>query len=87
MLNSMLKTWIAVGRFDFSEPDTPTHATWSDLVSSAANRMIFITPLIDFMDFWGFSGADLDWEYPVDETRGGKKTDTANFVLRVKEMR
>lgn len=86
-LNKTLKTWVAVGGFDFSEPDTPTHTTWSDLVSSAANRKTFITSLIDFMDFWGFSGADLDWEYPVDETRGGKKTDTANFVLLVKEMR
>ncbi|KFY99091.1 hypothetical protein V500_01463 [Pseudogymnoascus sp. VKM F-4518 (FW-2643)] len=87
VLNTTLKTWIAVGGFDFSEPDTPTHTTWSDLVSSSANRKTFITSLIDFMDFWGFSGADLDWEYPVDETRGGKKTDTANFVLLVKEMR
>ncbi|KFY96783.1 hypothetical protein V498_02481 [Pseudogymnoascus sp. VKM F-4517 (FW-2822)] len=87
VLNSTLKTWIAVGGFDFSEPDTPTHTTWSDLVSSAANRKTFITSLVDFMDFWGFSGADLDWEYPVDKTRGGKKTDTANFVLLVKEMR
>lgn len=32
-------------------------------------------------------GADLDWEYPVDATRGGNRADTANFALLVKEMR
>ncbi|KFY13881.1 hypothetical protein V492_03004 [Pseudogymnoascus sp. VKM F-4246] len=87
VLNATLKTWVAIGGFDFSEPANPTHTTWSDLVSSEANRKAFITSLIDFMDLWGFSGADLDWEFPVEETRGGKKTDTANLVLLVKEMR
>ncbi|KFY44882.1 hypothetical protein V494_01266 [Pseudogymnoascus sp. VKM F-4513 (FW-928)] len=87
VLNATLKTWVAIGGFDFSEPANPTHTTWSDLVSSEANRKAFITSLIDFMDVWGFSGADLDWEFPVEETRGGKKTDTANLVLLVKEMR
>lgn len=32
-------------------------------------------------------GVDIDWEYPVAETRGGNKADTANLVLLVKEMR
>lgn len=39
------------------------------------------------MTKYGFQGVDLDWEYPVDEDRGGHEEDTANLVLLVKEMR
>ncbi|KAM7214561.1 Glycoside hydrolase superfamily, partial [Rhypophila decipiens] len=81
-----IKTWIAVGGFAFSDPG-PTHTTWSDLVSTAARRATFIASLKTFMDKYGFQGVDLDWEYPVDPTRGGTKKDTANLVLLVKEMR
>ena len=40
-----------------------------------------------FMEQYGFQGVDLDWEYPVADTRGGKPADTENFVSLVKEMR
>ncbi|KAL8833094.1 MAG: hypothetical protein Q9170_004503 [Blastenia crenularia] len=82
-----LKTWIAIGGFDFSNPDATTHTTWSDMVSTAANRAAFITSLIGFMDKYGFQGADLDWEYPASEVRGGRPEDTANLVSLVKEIR
>ncbi len=39
------------------------------------------------MDKWGFQGADLDWEYPASDVRGGRPEDTANLVSLVKEMR
>lgn len=39
------------------------------------------------MEKWGFQGADLDWEYPASDVRGGRPEDTANLVLLVKEMR
>jgi chitinase len=43
---------------------------------------------MDYMNEYGFSGVDLDWEYPGDETRGGRKLlDTRNFTVLVNEMR
>lgn len=55
--------------------------------STKANRAAFIKSLITFMDQWGFQGADLDWEYPASEVRGGRPEDTKNLVLLVKEMK
>ncbi|KAL2069976.1 hypothetical protein VTL71DRAFT_14656 [Oculimacula yallundae] len=84
--SSKLQTWIAIGGYDFSNPG-PTHTTWSDVCSSAGNRAKFISSLIPFMNKYGFQGVDIDWEYPGDPKRGGKKEDTANFVLLLQEMR
>lgn len=33
-----LKTWIAIGGFDFSDPGQDTHTTWSDVCLTKANR-------------------------------------------------
>jgi chitinase len=82
-----LKTWIAIGGFDFSDANATTHTTWSDMVSSTSSRSAFISSLKSFMDRYGFQGVDLDWEYPGSETRGGKRADTENFVSLVREMR
>ncbi|KAL9598709.1 MAG: hypothetical protein Q9219_004322 [cf. Caloplaca sp. 3 TL-2023] len=82
-----LQTWIAIGGFDFSNPGLATHTTWSDMVSSQANRAAFIKSLINFMKTYGFQGVDLDWEYPAAEVRGGKADDTKNLVTLVKEIR
>jgi chitinase len=49
-------TWIAVGGFDFSDPDKATHYTWSQLVASASNRAAFISSLLSFMSQYGFEG-------------------------------
>lgn len=81
-----LHTWIAVGGFSFSDPG-PTHTTWSDMVSSSGNRASFINSLIAFMQQYGFTGVDLDWEFPGLASRGGKPSDTANLVSLVQEMR
>jgi GH18 family chitinase len=35
----------------------------------------------------GFDGVDLDWEYPGAPDRGGRKDDTANYVLLLKVLR
>jgi chitinase len=86
--NGGVKTWIAVGGFDFSDPKTATHKTWSQMVSTKANRAAFIASAKAFMDTYGFSGIDLDWEYPGAPERGGNKlADTRNLPLLVKEMR
>ncbi|KAF2705719.1 glycoside hydrolase family 18 protein [Pleomassaria siparia CBS 279.74] len=82
-----LQTWIAIGGFDFSDPNRATHKTWSKLCSTASNRKVFINSLLKFMSKYGFQGADLDWEYPVAPQRGGDEGDSQNFVLLVKEMR
>lgn len=51
-----LQTWIAVGGGGFSDPGTPTHTTWSDMVSSAGSRAKFVASLKPFMDSYGFQG-------------------------------
>jgi chitinase len=82
-----LQTWIAIGGFDFSDNGTSTHTTWSDMCSSSTSRGQFISSLVSFMDQYGFSGCDLDWEYPVAPERGGREDDTANMVLLLQELR
>ena len=82
-----LQTWVAVGGWQFSEPDEPTHTTWHDICADPSKRSTFIASLITFMDEYGFQGADLDWEYPGDEDRGGNRDDIDNFVSLVSEMR
>ncbi|RVD89613.1 Glycoside hydrolase family 18 [Arthrobotrys flagrans] len=84
--SATLQTWISVGGFDFSDPG-PTHTTWSDMVSSAANRQKFISSLLNFMARYKFQGADLNWEYPTATERGGRSTDPQNYVSLVREMR
>ena len=73
--------------FDFSNNDTATHTTWSDMVSTAANRQSFITGAISFMSAYDFTCIDLDWEYPVDQARGGRPTDMVNLVQLLADMR
>ncbi|KAK4675336.1 hypothetical protein QC764_0076990 [Podospora pseudoanserina] len=83
-----LKTWIAIGGFDFSDKGTPTHFTWSRMVADYGRRAAFISSVKDYMDEYGFTGVDIDWEYPGDPDRGGNKlADTRKLVLLMKEMR
>jgi chitinase len=74
-------------QWSFNDPDTATYNAYSDMVSSQANRRAFIQSLISFMDTYGFQGADIDWEYPAEAKRGGRKEDTDNLVLLMKEMK
>lgn len=39
------------------------------------------------MENYGFSGVDLDWEYPVADDRGGKPEDKDNYVRLVADMK
>ncbi|KAK3984687.1 glycoside hydrolase superfamily, partial [Cladorrhinum sp. PSN332] len=83
-----VQTWIAVGGFDFSDPGTPTHTTWSDICATPANRAAFISSLAAYMTTYGFQGVDLDWEYPGAPERGGNgHADVTNFVSLLREMR
>ncbi|KAJ8108265.1 hypothetical protein ONZ43_g6481 [Nemania bipapillata] len=82
-----MQTWVAVGGYDFSDVDQPTHTTWSDLCADPNRRASFIRSAITFMDQYGFQGMDIDWEYPVAPERGGHPDDKQNFVKLVQEMR
>ncbi|KAI9150631.1 Chitotriosidase-1 [Paramyrothecium foliicola] len=83
-----LQTWIAIGGFDFSDPDRATHTTWSDLCSTKDRRTAFINSIKAYMVEYGFQGVDLDWEYPGAPERGGRKLqDVRNFATLVREMR
>ncbi|KAH6638816.1 glycoside hydrolase superfamily, partial [Boeremia exigua] len=84
--SSTLKTWIAIGGWNFNDPG-PTRTTFSDLSKTAARRSRFITSLKSFLTAHGFQGVDLDWEYPGAPDRGGVPEDTDNYVLLLKEMR
>jgi chitinase len=58
------------------------------MVSSKTRRATFIASVKRYMDTYGFTGVDLDWEYPGAPERGGNKlADTRNFALLLKEMR
>ncbi|KAK2596250.1 hypothetical protein QQS21_006342 [Conoideocrella luteorostrata] len=81
-----LKTWIAVGGFDFSDPG-PTRTTWSDLCADPLKRADFIRSARDFMFDYGFQGIDLDWEYPGTDKRGGNPADLENFVSLLRDMK
>ncbi|ROT42462.1 hypothetical protein SODALDRAFT_16059 [Sodiomyces alkalinus F11] len=84
-----LQTWIAIGGWSFNDPgNVPnTRTAFSDMARTAEGRKAFIDSLIRFMDTYGFDGADLDWEYPSAEDRGGRPDDTENLVTLCREMR
>ncbi|KAH0359410.1 hypothetical protein KCU65_g9982, partial [Aureobasidium melanogenum] len=58
-----LQTWIAIGGFDFSDPEKPAQTTWSDMVTKA-NHAKFTASLELYMQTYGLQGVDFDREYP-----------------------
>nr|QLG00092.1 chitinase 4 [Sogatella furcifera] len=72
--NPGLKTLIAVG----GGAEGPKK--YSQLASSKERRDTFIRSLVDFIRQYGFSGCDMDWEYPG-------AGDKENFVALMREMR
>lgn len=76
-----LQTWVVVGGFGINNPNNPTQPTWATLTSRNDWRAMFVNSLASFMEYYGFQGVDLDWEYPL----AGDQA--ANFVALVREMR
>jgi chitinase len=76
-----LSVYISVGGWDAGGQ------SFSDMVSTSANRAIFIQSAISFMRTYGFDGIDIDWEYPAADDRGGVPADTANLVSFLKELK
>ncbi|KAM0542827.1 hypothetical protein ACHAPJ_012607 [Fusarium lateritium] len=73
-----LKIYLAIGGWTFNDPG-PTAHVFSDLAASEDNQKKFFDSLQSFLSQYNFDGLDLDWEYPVDDKRGGKERDYANF--------
>jgi chitinase len=74
-----LEVWLGVGGWEFND-EGPTRTTWSDMASSAGNRMVFIESTLQFLKEYGFQGIDIDWEWPASASRGGRPEDTQNQV-------
>ncbi|KAI0546598.1 hypothetical protein F4679DRAFT_409115 [Xylaria curta] len=81
-----LQTWVSVGGWSFNDPG-PYQLAFSNMASTSANRKTFINNAIKFMDTYGFTGMDLDWEYPSADDRGGRVEDSANFVLLSQDIK
>ncbi|KAF8594968.1 hypothetical protein BDV93DRAFT_122313 [Ceratobasidium sp. AG-I] len=84
--NPDLKIFISVGGWAFNDPG-PSQKRFSTMASTSANRATFISSCLQFMKTYGFDGVDIDWEYPVDDLRGGVPADKANLNSLLKEFR
>lgn len=83
--NPGLKAIVALGGWTFTDPGA-TQKVFSEMVSSAENRKVFIGNLMGFMRKYAFDGVDFDWEYPGAPDRGGSPDDGKNFVTFLKEL-
>ncbi|SPJ91021.1 uncharacterized protein FTOL_13423 [Fusarium torulosum] len=83
--NPNLSIMIALGGWTHNDPGK-YQTVFSDMVSTRANRQLFIKNLLGFLSQYGFDGVDFDWEYPGAKDRGGKEADGKNFTQFLKEL-
>jgi chitinase len=82
-----LEVWVSIGGWTFSDNNTVTQPVFGDVARDSKKRQKFADNLVHSMSEHGFDGVDLDWEYPGAPDRGGRKDDTANYVLLLKVLR
>ncbi len=78
-----LRTLISVGGWTWS-------GQFSDAVLTPTSRATFAQSIVDFVDQYGFDGADIDWEYPVSGGLASNVTrpqDRQNYTLFLQELR
>ncbi|PCD32242.1 hypothetical protein FGRA07_09494 [Fusarium graminearum] len=80
--------WLSIGGWAFSDKGSPTATTFSDLVNADKIRQTyFFATLTLFMQTWGFTGIDIDWEYPVDTDRNGRESDFKAYPRFLKRLK
>lgn len=83
-LASGTRVMISIGGWSFTHPDNKREAStmyrFENMIRSPDSRRTFIESCIEFCQFYGFDGVDIDYEYPAYKDRGSV---TALF----KEMR
>jgi len=76
--NPNLKVWISVGGWTFNDAG-PYQSVFGNIAKDVHSSEVFAQNIIDFMNQFGFDGADLDWEYPGADDRGGHSEDVQNY--------
>jgi hypothetical protein len=78
------RVMISIGGWSFTHPENKREAStvyrFENMIRSPESRKVFIESCIEFCQFYGFDGVDIDYEYPAYKDRGSV---TALF----KEMR
>jgi chitinase len=74
--------WLSIGGWDFTDSGEPTATTFSDLAAADITyQNVFFASLTLFMATWGFTGVDIDWEYPAADDRNGRAEDYGNYPV------
>jgi len=62
---------------------------FSQAASTAEGRKTLVNSILDLMQKHGFTGVDIDWEYPGSSAAGiaSSKNDRENFTLLMQELR
>ncbi|KAK8859535.1 glycoside hydrolase [Apiospora arundinis] len=83
-----LQLWLAIGGWTFNDDTSATVTTFSDLArADETYQKVFFSSLTLFMMEWGFTGIDIDWEYPSADDRSGRPEDYETFPKFLKSLK